>query len=396
MAVDNYALILRTGPQFLSSKTSDCTPIATITDIAQEWDRNTLWNGGCDIGTFVVYDNYDILAQYWQSWLGLDILEVDQGIKTWNGQIQRVELYSGSVGMARDMSQMFNSVRSIYTDEDGEVHFTAWFDNDYSQAMYGVREEQLDPPTELSTDVIHQINRTLELHGWPPRFPCDQISEPGDRSYLKVYVSGYLHTLNNRVIVPSRFGWVFIKNVDDVIDDIIDDSDYVNKSYIAANNHAIYSNAGDGMKYGDFLLDLLDLTDTSENIYHGWIDANRQFRYEALDLTPQYYIKGGKVWADAGAVTEISPRHVRPGVFRVLDFPVSGADKESIFFDRRDVLIEDISVDALGTPSYKPRQSEISDYIAYMSSRRAYLMLTGFMDLMGGIDSGGSGYTCTE
>jgi len=405
MASDSYALILRTGPQRLSSKANSCTPIETITDIATDWTRNKTWNGGADVGTFTVFGDENVLASYWQSWLGLDILEVDQGVKTWNGQIQRVELYAGSVAMARDLTLMFNRVRGTFSwgTEEPEDYWTDWKENTTSQTKYGIREEEVDPPTDLVADALLQVQYVIKKHGWPPRFPCAQVKAQDESPHLKVYVSGYKHTLNNRVITYESTWWsdlfpdlLSYEDVSVVIYDIIDNSDYVRLGRIATNDHQILVNSGVGMKGGEFLDDMLEITDTDQNLYHGWIDNQRLFHYEQFDTTPEYFISKGEVYADSGATVAVAPRHIRPGIFRVMDFPVGGKDEGSLFEDRRDVLIEDISIDAGGVPSYKPKQSEISDYVSYMESRKRYLMITGFMELLGSMSDSGSGYTCTE
>jgi len=397
MPSDNFSLILRTGPQFLSSKSSTCTAVETITDMVAGWNRNTIWNGGADVGQFEIYGDANQLATYWQTWLGMDILETDQGISTWNGQIQRVELYAGSVPMARDLTLMYNRVRGQYDMAilELEDQWTAWYDLDESQYMYGVREEEVTPSSGTRADCILQAQFINKMHGWPPRFPCSNVKRPDEVPHLKVYVSGYKHTLNNRY-VPDTPTWVVNDEVSNVIDDIIDDSDYINVKKVASNDHQVATDIGLHEKSGDLLDSLLEFTDTSQNLYHGYVNNRRQFIYEVVDFEPDYYIANGEVYADSGITATVAPRHVRPGVFRVMDFPVSGADEGSIFKDRRDVLIEDIGVDAAGIPSYKPKSSIISDYVAMMESRKRYLMITGFMDLMGEQSGSMSGYTCTE
>ena len=404
MAQDNYSLILRTRP---TSSSTTPSVIETITDMASEWNRNKIYNGGADIGTFTVYGDANFLAPMWQTWLGLDILETDQGIHTWNGQICRVELYAGSVAMARDINLMYNRVRGTYVwglEEPADV-WTSWYQNTYSQHKYGIREEKVDPPTDLKADAELQVQYVLKMHGWPPRYPCANILKPGEQPNLKVYVNGYKHSLNNRVIQEDSSWWSSFfsgigyqyEDVSVAIKDIIDNSDYVRAGRIATNNHQILLDAGIGMKGGDFLDDLLEITDTSQNLYHGWIDNERKFHYERFDNEPEYYVFNGEVYADSGATVAVAPRHIRPGIFRVMDFPVSGEDEASIFDDRRDVLIEDISIDAGGVASYKPKSSAISDYVSYMESRKRYLLMTGFLEMLGEINSGsGSGYTCTE
>ena len=371
MITDNYTLLLRTGPQDLAAKTNECSVIDTITDKAAEWTRNKRFQGGADVGTFKIYGEANQLGAFFQTWLGLDILEIDQGIPTWNGQIRRVELHAGSVGIARDMNLMYNKVIVLYENDDGVVLRSTERPNNYSIAMYGAREEQVTGLLTNSTDADHQAYYILSLHGWPPRFPCASIQEPGAAPFLMCYVNGYIHSLNDKYAPYDEPFWtrpVDNIDVDDAIEDIIDDSDYINIQRIGSNNIEVWADDGEGQRAGDYLNTLLEITDTSRKMFHGWVDNTRQFYYESVDFTPSYYIKGGRVYADSGATVLVAPRHISPGIFRVLDLPIKGDDESSIFEDRRDVLIEDISIDPSGMPAYSPLDSPLSEYTNFTQS----------------------------
>lgn len=203
---------------------------------------------------------------------------------------------------------------------------------------------------------------------------------------MMCYVNGYIHTLNNKY-APDETIWPLPWKLEEIggtngaIYDIINDSDYINIQRIANNSIEVYTDEGEGQRAGDYLSKLLESTDDSGNyyMYHGWVDNVRQYYYEPEDFTPEYYIKEGRVYADSGATVLVAPRHISPGIFRVLDLPVYGPDETSKFEDRRDVLIEDISIDAVGLPTYNPLNSPLGDYMNYVQSVKPW-------------GSGGSGY----
>ena len=370
MIPDNYTLLLRTGPQSLAAKTNDCSVIDTITNEAVEWARNKRYQGGADVGTFKVFGDVNKLASYYQTWLGLDVLEIDQGIKTWNGQIRRVELHAGSLGVARDMNLMYNKVKVQYTNDDGVVLKTSYKTNSYSIAQYGTREEEVTGLLTDSTDADHQADFILALHGWPPRFACAGIREIDAAPFLLCYVNGYIHTINDKY-APYESTWpvpVNTETVSDAIEDIIDDSDYVKVQRIGSNSIDVFTDDGEGERAGNYLDKLLEITNSSEQMHHGWVDNDREYYYETEDFVPKYYIKGGRVYADSGGTVLVAPRHISPGVFRVLDLPIIGPDETSLFEDRRDVLIEDISIDPFGVPTYNPVDDTLADYMSYTQS----------------------------
>ena len=365
---DNFSLVLRKGPQHLSAKASTCETVESITEQASKWKRNKLWLGGADVGTFEVYGEPEELKQKWQKWLGMDLLETSNSIPSWNGQIRRVELYTGSVGVARDMNTMCNRIRALYNSGTDSTSWTSWAQNTYSQAMYGVREAQFDQAVKDSAEADDAVANVLTFQSWPPKQTVGSFKQMGETK-LKIFVAGYMHSLNNRYAPEGGDGWWSTNDIcSTVLKAVITNSDYITSKSVATNDHKTGDDYSEGRRAGEIFKELLTWTNTSQSVFKGYIDNNRNFYYETDDLTPIFYIKGGRAFVDSGAAVEIAPRQIRPGVARVLDFPISGKDKNSVFADRRDVLIENITVNEHGVPLFQPRNAFINEYMAELAS----------------------------
>jgi hypothetical protein len=117
----------------------------------------------------------------------------------------------------------------------------------------------------------------------------------------------------------------------------------------------------DQIKAGDYIQGISTLTDSNDTVYRFYIDENRFAYYDSHSLEPDYYIKGGEVYLDSHAHVKLNPRRVNPGIFRDLDYPIKGQDRNSMFNDRSDILLVDIMVDQNGQLRYKAQgESEYS------------------------------------
>lgn len=368
---NDYTLTLRTSPVDLSSKTDTPEVVMHISDlegVKDSWSRNITWLGGCDLGEFQVYGNADELSKYFTSWLGLDIIEDDMGIITWNGQIVEIELHTGVLPKRRSLTRMHNRVKAHVDAQPDQYPFIPWQNHLQSQAIYGVREQIIEPGCYAYAQTIDEAQYHLRRYGWPPLETVATTRNPNDRSYLKVRCMGYKWTVNNRYVEFTGLSGL-LKDRSKAIEDVLDDSQYVTPVSLDANTADIEEDV-DNEKGWDFIEKLLQLSDDSYNIYHGWVDMDRQFYYKTVDTSNiDYYIVNGKVRAESSATAqELRPRHVRPGIFRDMDFPLWGAEDSHWLADRADILVVDVAVGPDGLIQYLPADASVAEFLRYYRS----------------------------
>jgi len=167
----------------------------------------------------------------------------------------------------------------------------------------------------------------------------------GDKpAHLKVYVMGYKYSINDSF---SPSGIAASDSIATALTTAIGDADYVSVRKIGANTNAIIDD-NDKERGWDFIERLLKMSDSSSNLFHGWINENRKFTYKTVDLTPTYYVREGRVFTDSGTSMEMSPRWLAPGIYRDMDSLLTGQNRGGLLNDRNDFLVERVMVDAAG------------------------------------------------
>jgi len=358
----DYNLLIRTPVHKLASKTDTPTSIpgGNITERVQEtWQRNKVWSLGDDIGRFSIIGDIGEVIQYYNNWLTFDVAEISGGITTWNGRIVKMTLNWGVMPLTFDISDMYNKVTA--TIGDGIGTYTAAAENTYSQEAYGLRHEFILPGVETTAEANAERDAFLASHAWPSETPSG-----GDASRmlkgiakLDVYAAGYKSTLND--LYADDTSITPADGVSTALEVVIGDALYVNDRSIGTNSTKLYDDV-DLIKTGDLVEKLMAVSDGSSGLFRGWIDGNRNFYYRAIDNTPAYVIRNGKVFGSAGSHAEISPRLLEPGIYRNLDLPVSGPHRDSFFADRRDIWVDGIFVDREGRPRWQPEASSVADY----------------------------------
>ena len=362
MKLPDYNLLVRTPVHQLSAKTGTPSPIpgGNITELVKDsWQRNKIWLLGDDVGQFSITGDKDGLARIYDNWLSHDVVELTpHGIVTWNGYIAKMTFHHGVMPRSYDMSDMRNWVKA--TIGDGIGTYTAAAENTYSQARYGEWHEYLLPGVDTSAEAVAERDAFLKAHAWPSEKPTGgDASRMKEYAQLDVTVLGYGHSLNSYyaddvTITPAN-------GIATAINVTITGSQYINVRSLAANATVLFDDV-ELIKAGDLVKKLLHVTDGSGNMFRGWIDGSRNFYYAAIDNTPNYVIQGGKVYRSAGDSVEVSPRLLQPGIYRDLDFPISGQHRDSWFADRRDIWVDGVFIDKEGRPKWQPEDTSTSDY----------------------------------
>lgn len=361
----DYNLIIRTPVHKLSSKTDTPTPIPSgnLTErVKNTWMRSKVWNYGADTGRFSLVGSVSEMANYYSTWLTNDLVEISGGVTTWNGMIAKMTLNWGVMPLTIDYTQMYNRV--IATVGDGIGTYTSAASNAYSQEAYGVRTKYILPGVDTTAEAQYERDAFLEAHAWPHEAPSGR-KWGKEYARLDVEVIGYGHTLNNyyaddSAITPAT-------GVSAAITIVITDSEYINPRAITSNTVALYDDT-DLIPAGEYLDHLLRLSDASGNLYRGWIIGNRNFYYRNIANTPDYVIRGGKVFRSSGSKTEISPRMLEPGIYRNLDLPISGQNRDSFLADRRDIWVGSVWVDAKGETRWEPMDKMVKELMLILKT----------------------------
>jgi hypothetical protein len=185
----DYSLAL--GPSVVS--TSGSASPMDITDLARDWSRSIVLQGGDWAGSFSMPLTKRAFNAF-DSWMGCDIAERSGGGVSWGGMVYEMELSQGGVVWRRTFEDMANRIQAQYTNDNGDDQATAWAVIQSSIDRYGTREDILTPTTSLADVATNLTNKHLREHGWPHPVASSFGGEDG----LSVSVCGYIFTLNWR------------------------------------------------------------------------------------------------------------------------------------------------------------------------------------------------------
>lgn len=357
----DFNLTLRTAVHRLASKTDSPTPIpaGNITNLVTDWTRNRVWMGGDDAGKFTIAGPTWKLVRMFRTWLALDLVEtIAGGVESWNGRVVKLVLKAGGAPLTRDITDMYNRVRA--TVGDGIGTYTSFYQNLYSQQAYGKREKWLQPGVESESDAAAQAQAFLSSHAWPFDIPAGSNTARFSRdATLDVYAIGYFKSLNDKIapdedITPAD-------GVTDALDIVMDDSYYLTARSMDNNTTPLYNDV-ELIEAGEFTKLLLAVSDSSQNLYRGWVNTRREFYYRQVSATPIYYISGGKFYASSGSSAAIHPRLLQPGVYRNLDVPVTGPNRNSWLEQSNDVWVNSIYLGPDGIPQWQPETTDLADF----------------------------------
>ena len=349
------------------------SPIMPISNMAIGWQRSIRLNGGFWDGSFEINEPADVLQEWFNNYLGYHIQETSGGAVTWEGLIYEMVLSVGNFKRRISLSDIVNRSMCIFT--DGR---TAWGTVQASADRYGTKEETIDQNYSDDEEADNKRDLYLKQYAWPRGVPIEGMNN--DPPKLHVSCSGYVHTMNWRhVTIPNGDKR---QTVSEHITHIISvDSEFISVGRIDANASTgivqadIDDESHTPARCWDIIAkDLLPLGDSDANMWRFHIDINRKAYYTPQDVTPTYQVRNGEVFYNSGEAVSLSPWWITPGVFRDLDFPQKGAEEGSLYQDMRDVLIDEIVVDATGGVSYRSLNYGSSQFLDMLNK---YIQLKG-------------------
>ena len=355
--------------------------VKNLTEIAEEWSRSIRYPGGFWRGTFTLFPGVMDVHEAFDQWIGFHVSERAGGIESWEGFIAEMVLYKAGSIRRKSLAEMWNAVRARYRDDaDSDAVDSTYVTQASSITRYGRKEQMLFLDGYPLATAQAAINAELNDNGYP-KARASAFGMSGD-TFLDVTVLGYAHTAN----------WMFQEegngavNLSEWIEDIVG-----SEFGLSANHGGAVANAGDCqfLKTGEIDANTLQVSSstafpvrawdvmanpstglTMAGILSGgeyvpailWVDVGRLAYYAPINLDPRYQWDGGELF-DAVGVPVVNPWAVRPAVVRDLTYPLRRRDRDSVFGDSRDVVVQEVEVDWYGNVTLRPEGYNITEIL---------------------------------
>lgn len=260
--------------------------------------------------------------------------------------------------------------------ERGEaVYETDWATDYPSISNYG-RREWMEPSDNLplaSSEAFRDSILAFQKDPWPRPVGLGA----SDEIVLTVRVCGYVWTMNwlyvmegdgsagnlsdwLSTLVGTSYGLtVAHATTSDTVTSTAGDCQFVRVGRVDSNTLQVNQKATMDERAWDLIMEMVKLGIEDPDSAGAYIPArcyignNRLFTYEAINTTPQLYLRGGQLYNAVGARQAVSPYSVWPCVVRDMDYPVSQALYNSIFDDVRDSYVDEVEVDEAGNVSLR-------------------------------------------
>jgi hypothetical protein len=314
-------------------------------DAIATWRRSTRRMGGYWRGSFTLYGDKSRLAKFFYERLACHLVERYGGNVTWEGMIYEMDLTIGGTTRRRSLDLMANYINLALTDNNGENKYTAGVSTSTNSIKWFGRREELLTIDGANTAGIGTLepearcDTYLKEHAWPWARPVGALGIM-DENQLVVNVCGYVFTSN------WRYETVGDDSTDDVstyISELIaTDCEWIKAGRIASNTLQVIKGVTIPTRIFDVIVDNTELGDQSGNPWRFYVDNDQRANYQQINVTPEYYLRNGALYASAGGSGEAVPWTVKPGVVRDTNYPVSKWDYQGWLGDARDFYIEEV------------------------------------------------------
>jgi hypothetical protein len=336
---------------------------ADITKTAQDWERATRLQGGFWQGTFRVEDKIATLQEWFYNRLGWQVQERSNKGITWEGLIYEMELTTNGVTRRRSLDTIGNELLW----DHGNSWSSTTLRNEESIRRYGTKQNYLgargdflDPPTN-----------ELASSAWPWARAIGIAPREKD-SYLDVTVCGYIFTLNWRYVFSNWWDPTKYWTVGEWIADELgrNRGDFLVLGDVKANTLPIQKYMLGRERVWDFLQELTAMGDAAGKPWRIWVGPGRRVHYGPVDLTVRGYLRGGTVHTSVGGIANLAPRSLAPGVIRDTEYPRERSEPGSVLADARDLLVEEVQVDAENRLSLRTTFTTDADILIAQGQRR--------------------------
>lgn len=238
---------------------------------------------------------------------------------------------------------IFDSVR-IERRKDGRTDdfFTDWSTENSSIARHGRRERTLDGGNITPSQADDMRDAFLNTQAWPREKQTNGAPE----TRLDIYCLGYIH----------RAGWLETdSDVDGVTDSVTNHFTTIVNKLPWLGRAIAYSNTDNvtmpetTRTLADALRTLADFGDSSGNMWRIYISKERDMILQQVSFTPTLAQSRNKIYRAIGDKQTVDDRLIKAmSVIRNYDFPDSSELPTSLFEQRRDSLLEQVTVGTNG------------------------------------------------
>lgn len=299
------------------------TETKNLTPLMQNWVRSSYTIGGQWIGTGTVADNIEQLAQYYNEWLGMQVVEYDERLVVWRGMITEMRLTINGVEffISLDDDWFANEVTGKYSAGIASRNTTSTYTNDESQDVFGVRERWLSMGGATATSSAAYVQKVLEQIGYPrSRATGGMTASTGRRNRyingLQVTARGFWNTLNWKHKESTS-----TSNASTHVSDAVTASQFITDSEVDDNTLSVRLDAFPNPKpWGDALIEVTAQGDSSNDQWECGIYGKKLYYNQAPD-TVTHYISKGRLYDLSGNLTNL--KQLKPGFMaRLMDAPV--------------------------------------------------------------------------
>jgi len=355
--------------------------VAEITHQTSNWRRSTKLQGGYWQGTFTFQGTRQELQRWFYERLGYHVAERTNGVVTWEGMIYEMDLTTAEVTRRRSLDAMTNSVLIRRVDYEGHNRPHATYANTQSQGRYGRRDDVATIHMGQAPDAPTMGNRILKEAAWPWARPV--TVRKGGADSLTVTVCGYAFAANWRYIYNYHTPKVRPGGGDDLaqiaipafLKEIADSYltqflTWTDDAASRTNTLTVLHNITSDIRAWDWLQEQVALGDTAYAPWRLWVGAGRRLHYGAVSLTPALYLRDGGLYSSIAGHEAINPRNVQPCVVRDLQYSRERAEYGGMLTDARDILIDEVSVDADDTLNMHTSDATESDIANALEAAR--------------------------
>jgi hypothetical protein len=256
------------------------------------------------------------LTDFYETWLGMKLVEETFGMETWSGIIWQMDLFKNGINYRRtlDRDKTHNRVKVVYTDTSGDQQTIAWSENTNSSGIYGTIEQIYTIGVTGSTAATAFRDNKLTRHAWPlsRQVGSTTVGVPSSKADgLYITCVGYWTTLDWEYYETSTSG-----DGDSIISTLVGTSEFVTAGRLE-DNPGIHDAEIDGTTIGkttrEFIEDIIETGDSSGNVWLGGCYAGQKFHYKAAPTTVDYNLINGRLYDKGG--TLVIPETLEAGFY---------------------------------------------------------------------------------
>ena len=285
--------------------------------VFSNWRRTKRAIGGYHTGRFTVKQlGFPQLTDFYNTWIGMKIVENTFGITSYDGIIWQLDLIKNGINYRRTLNPKYWHNRSIvhYTDINGDQQVTAAANNTDSQEIFGIMAYRYTIGVASTAGATALRDRALVEYAWPKSRTVGSVSvgEPsplmqGDGLYVTTAgfwtTANWLYYTSSSTAGASTFLGTQVALTQFVTAGRIE----TNALSVTVDGSLVPIRAGDAMEQ------VINQGDASDNVWKGGVYADKKLIYEPAPTTIDYILRNGALYDKASV--KVDPALINPGFY---------------------------------------------------------------------------------